>query len=220
MPHAVTITFADGERRRVARNDHPVRPMPLIPFREYRPDVTDYAQRAPPPGGHVERSRVSPCSEVPEASVAILVSVRSADGNSGSLPDRNQRRGAHLVGAPRQGLSWLGECSACSTGTLVSLPDSSLQPQLAQTRSVIGDARQQRLARAGRTDQQDVRLRELDVAVLGLVVETLVVIVHRDREHSWRDPGRSHSRRELCVSPLESGCRRATSPTRIYSPLR
>jgi hypothetical protein len=40
----VTITFADGERRRVARNDHPVRPMPLIPFREYRPDVTDYAQ--------------------------------------------------------------------------------------------------------------------------------------------------------------------------------
>jgi len=30
--------------------------MPLIPFREYRPDVTDYAQRAPPPGGHVERS--------------------------------------------------------------------------------------------------------------------------------------------------------------------
>jgi hypothetical protein len=72
MPHAVTITFADGERRRVARNDHQVRPMPLIPFREYRPDVTDYAQRAPPPGGHVERSRVSPCSEVPEASVAIL----------------------------------------------------------------------------------------------------------------------------------------------------
>jgi hypothetical protein len=30
--------------------------MPLIPFREYRPDATDYAQRAPPPGGHVERS--------------------------------------------------------------------------------------------------------------------------------------------------------------------
>jgi hypothetical protein len=37
MSHAVTITFADGERRRVARNDHPVRPMPLFPFREYRP---------------------------------------------------------------------------------------------------------------------------------------------------------------------------------------
>src|SRR6266516_3833279 len=43
--------------------------------------------------------------------------------------------------------------------------------------------RQQRLAGAGRTDQQDVRLRELDVVVLGLVVETLVVIMDRDREH-------------------------------------
>ena len=43
--------------------------------------------------------------------------------------------------------------------------------------------RQQRLARAGRPDQQDVRLRELDVVVLGLVVEPLVVIVDRDREH-------------------------------------
>ena len=32
-------------------------------------------------------------------------------------------------------------------------------------------------------DQQDVRLRELDVVVLGLVVEPLVVIVDRDREH-------------------------------------
>src|SRR5262249_17923394 len=43
--------------------------------------------------------------------------------------------------------------------------------------------RQQRLAGAGRADQQDVRLRELDVVVLGLMVETLVVIVDRDREH-------------------------------------
>ena len=43
--------------------------------------------------------------------------------------------------------------------------------------------RQQRLARAGRPDQQDVRLRELDVVVLGLVVEPLVVIVDGDREH-------------------------------------
>src|SRR6516225_1208904 len=41
--------------------------------------------------------------------------------------------------------------------------------------------RQQRLARTGRADQQDVRLRELDVVVLGLVVETLVVIMDRDR---------------------------------------
>ena len=43
--------------------------------------------------------------------------------------------------------------------------------------------RQQRLARAGRPDQQDVRLRELDVVVLGLVIEPLVVIVDGDREH-------------------------------------
>src|SRR6266702_3369669 len=43
--------------------------------------------------------------------------------------------------------------------------------------------RQQRLARTGRTDQQDVRLREFDVVVLGLVVEPLVVIVDGDREH-------------------------------------
>src|SRR5262249_43325193 len=43
--------------------------------------------------------------------------------------------------------------------------------------------RQQRLAGAGRADQQDVRLRELDVVVLGLMVETLVVIMDRDREH-------------------------------------
>src|SRR5262249_21389521 len=43
--------------------------------------------------------------------------------------------------------------------------------------------RQQRLAGAGRADQQDVRLRELNVVVLGLMVETLVVIMDSDREH-------------------------------------
>ena len=43
--------------------------------------------------------------------------------------------------------------------------------------------RQQRLARAGRPDQQDVRLGELDVVVLGLMIEPLVVIVDGDREH-------------------------------------
>src|SRR5215472_4372410 len=43
--------------------------------------------------------------------------------------------------------------------------------------------RQQRLARTGWADQQDVRLRELDVVMLGLVIETLVVIMDRDREH-------------------------------------
>src|SRR5207245_3564227 len=36
---------------------------------------------------------------------------------------------------------------------------------------------------AGRTDQQDVRLGKLDVVVLRLVVQALVVVVHRDREH-------------------------------------
>src|SRR3979490_2831965 len=43
--------------------------------------------------------------------------------------------------------------------------------------------RQQRLARAGWTDQQDIRLRQFDVVVLGLVVEPLVVVMDRDREH-------------------------------------
>src|SRR5262249_51295932 len=43
--------------------------------------------------------------------------------------------------------------------------------------------RQQRLARTGWADQQDVRLRKLDVVMLGLVIETLVVIMDRDREH-------------------------------------
>ena len=51
----------------------------------------------------------------------------------------------------------------------------------------VEDARQrlgqQRLAAAGRADQQDVRLGELDVVVLLAVVEALVVIVHRDGEH-------------------------------------
>src|SRR5262249_22061404 len=39
------------------------------------------------------------------------------------------------------------------------------------------------LAGASRADQQNIRLRELDVVVLGLVIETLVVIMNRDREH-------------------------------------
>ncbi len=46
--------------------------------------------------------------------------------------------------------------------------------------------RQQRLARTGRADQQDVRFRQLNVVVLGLVIEPLVVIVNRDREHFLR----------------------------------
>ncbi len=50
----------------------------------------------------------------------------------------------------------------------------------------VDDARQrlgeQRLAAAGGADQQDVRLRQLDVGILGGVVEALVVVVHGDRE--------------------------------------
>ena len=44
--------------------------------------------------------------------------------------------------------------------------------------------RQQRLAAARRTDEQDVRLGELDVVVLGGVVQPLVVVVDGDRQHA------------------------------------
>ncbi len=46
--------------------------------------------------------------------------------------------------------------------------------------------RQHGLADAGGADQQDVRLRQLDVAMLGGVVQPLVMIVHRDRKHPLR----------------------------------
>jgi hypothetical protein len=41
--------------------------------------------------------------------------------------------------------------------------------------------RQQRLARPRWADQQDVRLREFDIVMLGLVVKALVVVVNCDR---------------------------------------
>ena len=44
--------------------------------------------------------------------------------------------------------------------------------------------RQQRLAGAGRADQQDVGLGQFDVVVLRRVVQTLVVVVHGHREHA------------------------------------
>src|SRR5262245_23924737 len=51
----------------------------------------------------------------------------------------------------------------------------------------VEDARQrlhqQRLARAGRTGQQHVGLRQVDVVLFGLVLEPLVVIVDSDRQH-------------------------------------
>ena len=45
---------------------------------------------------------------------------------------------------------------------------------------------QQRLAAARGADQQDVRLRQLDVRGLPGVVQTLVMVVHGDREHPLR----------------------------------
>jgi hypothetical protein len=48
-----------------------------------------------------------------------------------------------------------------------------------QARQRLGE---QRLARAGRPDQQDVRLGELDVVFLGARLEPLVVVVDRDRQ--------------------------------------
>ncbi len=52
----------------------------------------------------------------------------------------------------------------------------------------IEDARErlgeQRLAAAGRSDQQDVRLRQLDIVVLGAVVQALVVVMNRDRKNA------------------------------------
>jgi hypothetical protein len=41
---------------------------------------------------------------------------------------------------------------------------------------------QQRLARTGRADQQDVGLGQLDVVVLAALLDALVVVVHRHRE--------------------------------------
>ena len=44
--------------------------------------------------------------------------------------------------------------------------------------------REQRLAAAGRADQQDVRLRQLDVVVLAGMRQALVVVVDGDRQHA------------------------------------
>src|SRR5438128_2126081 len=47
--------------------------------------------------------------------------------------------------------------------------------------------REQRLARAGRADEQDVRLGELDLVVLRKVLEPLVVVVDGDRQDLLRE---------------------------------
>jgi hypothetical protein len=65
--------------------------------------------------------------------------------------------------------------------------------------------RQQRLAAARRPDQQDVRLRQFDVGRFAGVVQALVVVVHRDREHALGMPGRSRNRRERRRSPCGVG---------------
>jgi hypothetical protein len=44
--------------------------------------------------------------------------------------------------------------------------------------------REQSLAATGRADEQNVRLGQLDIGTLGAVVEPLVVIVHRHRQHA------------------------------------
>ena len=77
----------------------------------------------------------------------------------------------------------------------------------------VEDARQrlreQGLAAAGRADEQDVRLGELDVGALGAVVEPLVMVVDRDREHALgAASGRSHNRRARCRFPAASARRR------------
>ena len=46
--------------------------------------------------------------------------------------------------------------------------------------------REVRLAAAGRAEQQDVRLLQLDVALLGAHLDALVVVVDRDRERALR----------------------------------
>src|SRR6267154_1264754 len=43
--------------------------------------------------------------------------------------------------------------------------------------------REQRLARSGRADEQDVRFGELDLVVLREMLQPLVVVVHRDRQY-------------------------------------
>ncbi len=72
--------------------------------------------------------------------------------------------------------------------------------------------RQQRLARAGRTDQQDVGLRQFDVVVLGLMVQPLVVVVDRDRENLLRMLLADH----VIVQHLADFLRRRNSITRLH----
>ena len=72
-----------------------------------------------------------------------------------------------------------------------------------------------RLAAAGRPDQQDVRFGELDLGTLGAVIEPLVMVVDRDREHAFgAASGRSHNRRGArCRCPAGSARRHPCDST-------
>ena len=86
----------------------------------------------------------------------------------------------------------------------------------------VEDARQrlceQRLAAAGRADQQDVRLGEFDIIMLGLMTEALVVVMDGDRQHPLGVVLADHVVVEDLSGPWASGCPRATSPARTYYP--
>src|SRR5690242_20250621 len=78
---------------------------------------------------------------------------------------------------------------------------------------------EERLARSGRTDEQDVRLGELDLVVLGEVLEPLVVVVDGHREDLLRelladhvlvqDPADLARRRQIRLGGLAAFVRRA-----------
>jgi hypothetical protein len=79
--------------------------------------------------------------------------------------------------------------------------------------------RQQRLAAAGRADQQDVRLGELDVVVLGAACcQPLVVVVDGDREHPLGVVLADHVVVENLADLLRVGTPSRTSPARSCSP--
>ena len=80
--------------------------------------------------------------------------------------------------------------------------------------------REQRLAAAGRAEQQDVRLLQLDVALLGCpMLHALVVVVDGDRRASASPPParrRSRSGPRRCPSGA-AGCRGRAAPGAVSS---
>src|SRR5262245_21360436 len=109
---------------------------------------------------------------------------RTLRSGRGSRTNSNTSRQipARVIDAAYDTLPAAGFCADLRKRSVFGCP-----PRIRHGEGHVEDARerlrQQSLARAGRADQQDVRLRELDVVVLGLVLETLVVIMDRDREH-------------------------------------